>query len=69
MKALFALLIACLPLAGAAQQVAITIDDLPALLPRNPAKGWSFVTPPEALNDPLYSAKDSYTGPRGVTQV
>ena len=40
---------------------------LPALLAAFRMGGWSFVSVEEALDDPVYSMKDVYTGPKGVS--
>ena len=47
----------------------INADHLENLLDWYAASGWTFVTLPDALRDPLYAAPDLYAGPQGLSQI
>jgi peptidoglycan/xylan/chitin deacetylase (PgdA/CDA1 family) len=47
----------------------INADHLDDLLAWYAAEGWTFITLDEALRDPLFSAPETYTGSKGLSQI
>ena len=47
----------------------INADHLDDLLAWYDTNGWTFITVEQALRDPLFTAPDLYTGPRGLSQI
>lgn len=47
----------------------INAEHLDKLLEWYASEGWTFITVQEALTDPIYTAKDRYAGPRGLSQI
>lgn len=47
----------------------INADHLEDLLAWYAANGWTFITVEQALRDPLFTAPDIYTVPRGLSQI
>lgn len=56
-RPLASLLFARFATSATAQDIAITLDDLP------------YVVPSTALTDPIYNTPDLYAGPRGLSQI